>query len=115
MSERAKFRRDLYGGPADYYDKFRLGYPEAMLADLASRVGLDGSGDLLDVACGTGQVAFALAPHVASIVGIDQEPDTVNQSRGRPVLAINDTSLTLSTGATALRRGDILGGTKQID
>ena len=49
-----------------------------MLADLASRVGLDGSGDLLDVACGTGQVAFALAPHIAYIVGIDQEPGMVN-------------------------------------
>ena len=78
MNERATFRRDLYGGAADYYDKFRLGYPEAMLADLASRVGLDGSGDLLDVACGTGQVAFALARHIAYIVGIDQEPGMVN-------------------------------------
>jgi len=78
VSERANFRRDLYGGAADYYDRFRLGYPEAMLASLASRVGLDGSGNLLDVACGTGQVAFALAPHVAHIVGIDQEPGMVD-------------------------------------
>jgi len=78
VSERAKFRRDLYTGAAEYYDKFRLGYPEAMLADLAGRVALDGSGYLLDVACGTGQVALALAPHVAYIVGIDQEPGMVN-------------------------------------
>jgi ubiquinone/menaquinone biosynthesis C-methylase UbiE len=78
VSERPKFRRDLYDGAAQYYDKFRLGYPEAMLADLASRVGLDGSGGLLDVACGTGQVAFALAAHVGYVVGIDQEPGMVN-------------------------------------
>ena len=78
VSERAHFRPDLYDGAAEYYDKFRLGYPKAMLADLASRVALDGSGGLLDVACGTGQVAFALAPRVAYIVGIDQEPGMVN-------------------------------------
>jgi ubiquinone/menaquinone biosynthesis C-methylase UbiE len=78
VNERAKFRPDLYAGAAEYYDKFRLAYPEAMLADLASRVALDGSGGLLDVACGTGQVAFALAPHIAYIVGIDQEPGMVN-------------------------------------
>jgi ubiquinone/menaquinone biosynthesis C-methylase UbiE len=83
VSESAKFRRDLYGGAAEYYDKFRLGYPEAMLADLASRVALDGSGDLLDVACGTGQVAFALAPHVAHIVGIDQEPGMVDYAAAK--------------------------------
>lgn len=78
MGEGAEFRRDLYDGAAEYYDKFRLGYPEAMVANLASRVGLDGAGDLLDVACGTGQVAFALAPHVSRVVGIDQEPGMVN-------------------------------------
>ena len=83
MSERAKFRRDLYDGAAEYYDTFRLGYPEALLADLASRVVLDGSGGLLDVACGTGQVAFALAPHVSYIVGIDQEPGMVNYAAAK--------------------------------
>ena len=69
------FRQDLYRGTASSYDRFRLPYPEALIADLARRTGADGTGRLLDLACGTGQISFALRTHFGEIWAVDQEPD----------------------------------------
>jgi hypothetical protein len=55
-----EFRPDLYQGTAGYYDRFRVPYPPDLIDDLADRAGADGAGRLLDLACGTGQLSFAL-------------------------------------------------------
>jgi SAM-dependent methyltransferase len=75
------FRPDLYRGAARAYDQFRLPYPADLMADLADRTGADGTGRLLDLACGTGQVAFALACSFAEIWAVDQEPDMIDVAR----------------------------------
>jgi hypothetical protein len=59
------FRTDLYRGTAAAYDRFRPRHPTALIADLVARTGADGTGRLLDLACGTGQAAFALAESFA--------------------------------------------------
>lgn len=56
-----RFDPDLYQGTAGYYEQFRLPYPDAMIADLARRAAPSGRGRLLDLACGTGQLAFPCA------------------------------------------------------
>src|SRR5258707_15082688 len=58
-----------------YYVRFRPRYPAALIAALVQRSGLDGSGRLLDLGCGPGFLAIALAPHVAEAVGMDPEPE----------------------------------------
>ena len=60
MDDEVRFRPDLYRGSAGYYDRYRLPYPEAMIADLVRRAEVSGRGRLLDLACGTGQLAFPL-------------------------------------------------------
>ena len=37
MDDVVRFATDLYRGSAGYYDRYRLPYPEAMLADLVQR------------------------------------------------------------------------------
>jgi SAM-dependent methyltransferase len=76
-----RYRTDLYRGTAEYYDRFRPRYPAALLDDLRARVPLDGSGRVLDLACGTGHVAFALAGHVAEVWAVDQEPGSIEFGR----------------------------------
>jgi len=39
MSDEAAYSPDLYRGTAEYYDRFRLPYPDALIADLARRTG----------------------------------------------------------------------------
>ncbi len=77
MSGDLRFRRDLYKGTAEYYDRFRPPYPAVLLDDLRARVPLDGASSVLDLACGTGQIAFALADDVAEVWAVDQEAESV--------------------------------------
>jgi ubiquinone/menaquinone biosynthesis C-methylase UbiE len=83
MSEdhEVRFATDLYRGTAEYYDRYRLPYRRAMLADLATRAQVSEHGRLLDLACGTGQLAFALRRQFAEVWAVDQEPDMVDLVR----------------------------------
>jgi ubiquinone/menaquinone biosynthesis C-methylase UbiE len=74
------FRTDLYQGTAEYYDRFRRRYPADLINDLV-RAGADGTGAMLDLACGTGQVALALHEEFASICAVDQEPGMISVLR----------------------------------
>ena len=47
MPEGLNFRADLYRATASFYDRFRLSYPAALIADLIDRTRPDGSGRLL--------------------------------------------------------------------
>jgi len=76
-----EFRRDLFRGTARYYDRFRVPYPRGLIDDLAERSGVSGTGRLLDLACGTGQVSFALHSRFDEVWAVDQEPEMVGVAR----------------------------------
>ena len=66
--------------------ELRLALQEQRSADLSDRVRrllgpFDGSEAVLDAGCGTGSVAFALAPHVAEVVGVDARSDYLEAGR----------------------------------
>ena len=71
---------DLFAGTAHYYARFRPGYPDAFFEHLVARFGLDGTGTLLDLGCGTGQLALPLAAHVAGVIGMDPEPEMLAEA-----------------------------------
>jgi SAM-dependent methyltransferase len=48
-----------------------------LLDDLRARVPLRGRGRLLDLACGTGQIAFALVADAAEVWAVDQEAEAI--------------------------------------
>jgi ubiquinone/menaquinone biosynthesis C-methylase UbiE len=75
MGDKLHFAVGLYQGTAEYYDRYRLPYPEAMTEDLIARAGVSGQGRLLDLACGTGQLAFPLRRYFAEVWAVDREPD----------------------------------------
>jgi ubiquinone/menaquinone biosynthesis C-methylase UbiE len=81
MSSELPYRSDLYKGTAEYYDRFRPPYPQALLDDLCARVPVTGTGRLLDLACGTGQIAFALASKFSEVVAVDQEVEAIAFAR----------------------------------
>jgi len=64
-----------FKGTAWYYARFRPGYPAELIARLAERAGLDSTGRLLDLGCGTGPLAVPLAPYVDEVVAVDPEPE----------------------------------------
>jgi ubiquinone/menaquinone biosynthesis C-methylase UbiE len=78
VSDQPAFRADLYRGTASYYDRFRLPYPVALIDDLCRRTAVDGTGRLLDLACGPGTVTFPLSDRFAEVWAVDQEPETID-------------------------------------
>lgn len=70
----------LFAATAWHYARYRPGYPTAFLDDLIQRRDLDGTGRLLDLGCGTGQLTLPLAAHVAEAVGMDPEPDMITEA-----------------------------------
>ena len=85
--EQVRFAADLYRGTAAAYERYRLPYPAAMIADLTSAAQVSGRGRLLDLACGTGQLAFALRRWFAEVWAVDQEPDMVEAVRAKTATA----------------------------
>jgi SAM-dependent methyltransferase len=75
----------LFAGTGAYYSRFRPGYPQVLFDDIVRRFRLDGSGRLLDLGCGTGQLVIPLAPHVAEAVGMDPEPEMLAEAARRPL------------------------------
>lgn len=80
-----RFGPALYRGTAGYYDRFRLAYPDAVIADLAHRAAPSGRGRLLDLACGTGQLAFPLRGWFADVWAVDAEPEMTEVVRAKAI------------------------------
>jgi SAM-dependent methyltransferase len=83
MPPEPEFRADLYRGTAPFYDAFRIPYPQDLLDDLRVRAQVTGAGRLLDLACGTGQIAFGLGRNFAEVWAVDQEPESIALGRAK--------------------------------
>ena len=69
------------GDVAAYYARFRQGYPEQVLDRLREYFTLTADDRVLDLGCGTGQLAIPLASRVRSVIGMDPEPDMLGHAR----------------------------------
>ncbi|TDC78160.1 class I SAM-dependent methyltransferase [Streptomyces hainanensis] len=71
-----------FGGEvAAHYAAFRRGYPAPVLDALADHVGLGADDVVLDLGCGTGQLAIPLAARARAVVGMDPEPEMLRHAR----------------------------------
>src|SRR5579862_5640860 len=80
---RAPRYRDQFRSTAWYYARYRPAYPEPLLRLVVERFGLNGTGRLLDLGSGTGHLALPLAQHVAELVGLDPEPEMIEEARAQ--------------------------------
>ena len=72
---------DLFASTAEYYARYRHGYPTAVFARLRAAFGLDGTGRLLDLGCGTGELARPLHANFADVVGVDSSPEMIAEAQ----------------------------------
>ncbi|WP_042399385.1 class I SAM-dependent methyltransferase [Streptacidiphilus carbonis] len=63
------------GEVAEYYAKYRRGYPSELFDALQAEFAWTKEDAVLDLGCGTGQLAVPTAARVRAVVGIDPEPD----------------------------------------
>jgi SAM-dependent methyltransferase len=63
----------LYSSSAAYYVQGRVSYSQELVDALVAELGLDGSGQLLDVGCGPGSLTLLLAPWFGQATGLDAD------------------------------------------
>ncbi|AUH43391.1 class I SAM-dependent methyltransferase [Streptomyces sp. CMB-StM0423] len=69
------------GDVAEYYAQYRRGYPSEVLDVLQAAFAMSDEDAVLDLGCGTGQLAVPLASRVGSVIGMDPEPDMLRLAR----------------------------------
>lgn len=70
-------RAESFGSVAAAYDRYRPGYPDALISDLVQLA----PGRVLDVACGTGKVAVALLACGLAVLGVELDPKMAEVAR----------------------------------
>jgi ubiquinone/menaquinone biosynthesis C-methylase UbiE len=74
---------NLFSGTAHYYARYRPPYPDPLLSDLLSMTVGQHARLLLDLGCGTGEVAIPLSSHFAQVTAVDIEPQMVAQGQAK--------------------------------
>jgi SAM-dependent methyltransferase len=76
-----------FEGTASYYVPGRPPYSPDLRRVLVEELGLTGSGRLLDVGCGPGVLTLQLADLFADAIGLDPEPEMLDEARRRAAVA----------------------------
>jgi ubiquinone/menaquinone biosynthesis C-methylase UbiE len=75
------YGEELFKGTASYYSRYRPLYPASLVRFLIQKFSLDGNGSLLDLGCGTGQLAFRFSDWFEKIVGVDTEAEMIAEAK----------------------------------
>lgn len=72
--------RELFKGTAQYYAQYRAGYPKEFFDHISDLFNLNAQSRVLDLGCGTGQIAIPLAKVVKEVVAVDPEQDMLDEA-----------------------------------
>lgn len=71
---------ELFKGTAWYYSRYRPLYPSSLIRLLVNKFALSGEGRLLDLGCGTGQLALRFNDWFDEIIGVDTEAEMLDEA-----------------------------------
>ena len=87
------------GDVATYYARYRRGYPAAVIDALVDALDLTADDTVIDLGCGTGQLALPLASRVGLVVGVDPEPDMLAHAEAAAIDCAGELRWILGTAA----------------
>lgn len=73
----------LFKGTAWHYARYRRPYSPQIFADILSYYKLDGTGRLLDLGCGTGELILPLSKFFKEAIGIDASADMLAEATAK--------------------------------
>ena len=76
-----KYGTDLFKDAASFYSRYRPMYPSSLIRFLVEQFSLNGEQNLLDLGSGTGQLTVRFSDWCNKIVGIDIEPEMINEAK----------------------------------
>lgn len=94
---------ELFSGTYEYYAKYRPGIPEEVIDVIVKHFDIKPSDRVLDIGCGTGQVALAMEGKCGEMVCLDSDPEMLEWAEK----ATNDSQTKLiwiNCGAEDLRK-----------
>lgn len=74
---------NLFTSTEEYYARHRPEYGDSAIDYLNERFALDESSRVLDLGCGTGQIAVPFAAHTGKVVGMDPNEEMLREARKR--------------------------------
>lgn len=85
MKDRKKTKtnnpRKLFSGTYEYYAKYRPDIPEEVIDVIVEHLGIKPSDRVLDIGCGTGQVALAMEGRCKEVVSLDPDPEMLEWAK----------------------------------
>jgi ubiquinone/menaquinone biosynthesis C-methylase UbiE len=87
-----------FRGTVAYYERYRLAFPQRLIARLVNLMGLKPGDAVLDLGCGTGMLAIGFAKVGMAVTAMDPEPEML-AAAGRAAEAAGVT-LTLKLGGS---------------
>jgi SAM-dependent methyltransferase len=78
QNDRTEQPSDLFFGAAEYYERYRVPYPQQVFDWIVNEYQLDGRGRLLDRGCGTGQVALPLSRWFDEVIAVDIDQEMLH-------------------------------------
>jgi len=76
-----KFDPELYRGTYEYYAKYRPSIPKEVIDIIIKHFDIKPSDRVLDIGCGTGQVALAMDGRCKEMVCLDQDPEMIKLAK----------------------------------
>ena len=73
--------KDTFKGTAWYYARFREGYPDEFFELLENKFSLSENDRVLDLGCGTGQIAIPMSRLVKEVLAMDPEPEMIAEGK----------------------------------
>jgi ubiquinone/menaquinone biosynthesis C-methylase UbiE len=73
--------KNLFKNTAWYYARYRPGYSDKFFKQIAKEFNLDGTGRLLDLGCGSGQLAIPFADHFEEVVAMDPQREMLKEGK----------------------------------
>ena len=77
--------KDIFHGTAWYYARYREGYPQEFFDLIRQKFDLSTDDRVLDLGCGTGQIAIPISSLVKEVIAMDPEPEMIEEGKKKGV------------------------------